>query len=68
MARDPELERWARRLSQMPWLSHPSEKYEFVNWGDEILNIWKNNPVMFQSPATSYSFHRFHAMAFMLID
>ena len=22
--------------------SHPSEKYEFVNWGDEIPNIWEN--------------------------
>ena len=21
---------------------NPSEKYEFVNWDDEILNIWKN--------------------------
>ena len=27
------------------WLvvfSHPSEKYEFVNWDDEIPNIWEN--------------------------
>ena len=24
------------------WLSNPSEKYEFVSWDDEILNIWKN--------------------------
>ena len=23
------------------WLSHPSEKYEFVSWDDEIPNIWK---------------------------
>ena len=22
------------------WLSHPSEKYEFVNWDDEIPNIY----------------------------
>jgi hypothetical protein len=22
----------------------PSEKYEFVNWDDELPNIWKNNP------------------------
>ena len=21
---------------------NPSEKYEFVNWDDEIPNIWKN--------------------------
>ena len=24
------------------WLSHPSEKDEFVSWDDEIPNIWKN--------------------------
>ena len=24
------------------WLTYPSEKYEFVSWGDEIPNIWKN--------------------------
>ena len=24
------------------WLSHPSEKYEFVNRDDELPNIWKN--------------------------
>jgi hypothetical protein len=24
------------------WLSHPSEKYEFVSWGYEIPNIWEN--------------------------
>ena len=27
------------------WLvvfSHPSEKYEFVNWDDDIPNIWEN--------------------------
>jgi hypothetical protein len=23
------------------WLSHPSEKYEFVSWDDDIPNIWK---------------------------
>jgi hypothetical protein len=22
-------------------LSHPSEKYEFVSWDDDIPNIWK---------------------------
>ena len=26
------------------WLGHPSEKYEFVSWDDEIPNIWENNP------------------------
>ena len=30
----------------------PSEKYEFVNWDDDIPNIWENDPVMFQSPPT----------------
>ena len=30
------------------WLTYPSEKYEFVSWDDDILNIWENNPVMFQ--------------------
>ena len=25
------------------WLyTHPSEKYEFVNWDDDIPNIWEN--------------------------
>ena len=31
------------------WLSHPSEKYDFVSWGDEIPNIWKVINVMFQA-------------------
>jgi hypothetical protein len=26
------------------WLSHRSEKYEFVSWDDDIPNIRKNNP------------------------
>ena len=25
------------------WLSHPSKKYEFVSWDDDIPNKWKNN-------------------------
>ena len=38
------------------WYSYPSEKYEFVNWDDDIPNIWKNKPVMFRSsPPTSHS-------------
>ena len=24
------------------WYTYPSEKYEFVNWDDDIPNIWKN--------------------------
>jgi len=33
------------------WLSHPSEKYEFVSWDDEIPNIWKNRKCL--KPPTS---------------
>ena len=35
------------------WYTYPSEKYEFVNWDDEILNGWKIIKVMFQPPPTS---------------
>ena len=36
------------------WLTfNPSEQYEFVSWDDELSNMWKNNPVMFQSPPSS---------------
>ena len=24
------------------WLGHPSEKYEFVDWDDDIPNTWEN--------------------------
>ena len=34
------------------WYTYPSEKYELVSGDDEIPNIWKNQPVMFQSPPT----------------
>ena len=30
---------WILRYSTGWWLGHPSEKYEFVNWDDEIPNI-----------------------------
>ena len=30
------------------WLSHPSEKYDFVSWDDDIPKIWKNKK-MFQT-------------------
>ena len=33
--------------------SNPSEKYEFVNWDDDIPNINGKIKVMFQSPPTS---------------
>ena len=26
------------------WYTYPTEKYEFVNWDDDIPNIWKNHP------------------------
>ena len=37
-------------MNQCNWLvvDLPSEKYEFVSWDDEILNIWKNK-TMFQT-------------------
>jgi hypothetical protein len=31
------------------WLSHPSEKYEFVSWDHDIPNIWKVIKTMFQT-------------------
>ena len=37
------------------WYTYTSEKYEFVNWDDDIPNIWKKNQVMFQSPPTRYT-------------
>ena len=33
---------------------HPSEKYEFVNWDDDIPNEYGKIKVMFQSPPASY--------------
>ena len=37
------------------WLGHPSEKYEFVNWDDEIPNIWENKK-MFQTTNQMYMY------------
>ena len=31
------------------WYTHPSEKYEFVSWDDDIPNIWKIVKFMFQT-------------------
>ena len=48
-------------ISTLPgwWLSHPSEKYEVVNWDNYSQLIWKNDPVMFRSsPPTSYISYR----------
>ena len=36
------------------WYTYPSEKYEFVNWDDDIPNRWKHISAMFQSPPTSH--------------
>ena len=51
---------WTQKTSQLNsiWLvvDLPLWKiYEFVSWDDNIPNIWKNHPVMFQSPPTSNS-------------
>ena len=38
------------------WLvgqGHPSEKYDFVNWDDEIPNIWENKIDVQTKPPTS---------------
>ena len=34
------------------WLSHPSEKYESVNWDDDIPKIWKSEKC--SKPPTRY--------------
>ena len=39
------------------WLIYPSEKYEFVNWDDELPNIWKNNKC--SKPPTRIEFLKF---------
>ena len=38
------------------WYTYHSEKYDIVNWDDDIPSqlIWENKPVMFQSPPTSH--------------
>ena len=33
---------WCSRHSTTWWPSYPSEKYEFVNWDDDIPNTWEN--------------------------
>ena len=34
------FDRSTRTINPAWWLGHPSEKYEFVNWDDNIPNIW----------------------------
>ena len=38
------------------WLGHPSEKYDFVNWDDEIPNISGKIKLMATKPPTSSYF------------
>ena len=41
------------------WLGHPFEKYEFVNWDDDIPNplfLWENAKLMATKPPTKYHF------------
>ena len=33
---------WYTETTTGWWYPYPSEKYEFVNWDDDIPNIWKN--------------------------
>ena len=46
--------RWSRRWRRVPlWLVgglNPPEKYEFVNWDDDIPNIWDNKNVPNHQP------------------
>ena len=32
------------------WYTNPSETYEFVNWDDDIPNIWENKNVPNHQP------------------
>ena len=34
--------------------TNPSEKYEFVNWDDEIPNVWENKSHVPGKPPTSW--------------
>ena len=43
MARFSNMKNWEPNMNI--WLvgqGHPSEKYEFVTWDDEIPNMWEN--------------------------
>ena len=44
------------------WLSHPSEKYEFINWDDYSQYMGKEN--MFQTTNQSYS----HIVLYQYLD
>ena len=41
-------------LNLVSLVLEPSEKYEFVSWADEIPNMWKQNPKMFQTAEQIY--------------
>ena len=38
----PKVQGYVRGYIAGWWLGHPSEKYDFVNWDDDIPNIWEN--------------------------
>ena len=41
------------------WLTYPSEKYEFVNWDDDIPSIWKNKKCS-KPPTNQWFFSQIH--------
>ena len=45
-------------LSQNALCAYPSEKYEFVSWDDEILNIWKQ--IKCSKPPTTHIYIHIH--------
>ena len=50
------------------WLGHPSEKYEFVSWDDEIPNINGNMPKMATKPPTRVNLYVNLASALLPFD
>ena len=54
--RENLLKRACKNHNWLVVFSHPSEKYEFVNWDDEIPNIWEKK--MATKPPTRQILHR----------
>jgi len=46
---------------------HPSEKYEFVSWDDDIPNMWKVVKFMFQTTNQNISKQKYN-YAFPEVD
>jgi len=44
------------------WYTYPSEKYDFVSWDDEILNIGKINNVPNNQPGWFYTADMFFSL------